>query len=184
MWNWRYALSNLWMITVGGGLAVVGISASVGRLRNFWADVWTRLRSRPIVPRETLRVVQSHDSIASYWSVGSFAGPSETQVVFEGHVTNISGKQNRILGVEIPNPLTRSSTLTLTHGHLTSGPPQALSPNECVTDSSGVLRHRAVGEPGKSWKTSLVFRDQNNNRHKLKNCVFRALPSSVVQRQP
>jgi len=140
MWNWRYALSNLWMITVGGGLAVVGISASVGRLRNFWADVWTRLRSRPIVPRETLRIVQSHDSIASYWSVGSFAGPPETQVVFEGYVTNISGKQNRILGVEIANPLTRSSILTLTHGHLTSGPPQALSPNECVTDSRGVLR--------------------------------------------
>jgi len=84
MWNWRYALSNLWMITVGGSLAVVGISTSLGRLRNFWADVWTRLRSRPIVPRETLRIVQSHDSIASYWSVGSFAGPSETQVVFEG----------------------------------------------------------------------------------------------------
>ena len=184
MWKWRYALSNLWMITVGGGLAVVGISASVGRLRNFWADVWTRLRSRPIVPRETLRIVQSHDWIASYWSVGSFAGPSETQVVFEGYVTNISGKQNRILGVEIANPLTRSSTLTLTHGHLTSGPPQALSPNECVQIHAVFSVKQVVGEPGKSWKTTLVFRDQYNNRHKLKNCVFRAFPSSVVQRQP
>ena len=184
MWNWRDALSNPWTITVGGGLAVVGISASVGRLRNFWDDVWTRLGSRLIVPRETLRIVQSHDSIASYWSVGSFAGPPETQVVFEGYVTNISGKQNRILGVEIPAPLTRTSTLTLTRDHLTSCPPQALSPNECVEIHVVFSVKQAVGEPGKSWKTSLVFIDQHNNRHKLKNCIFRALPSSFVQRQP
>jgi hypothetical protein len=142
---------------------------------NWISNPWTR---------ETLRIVQSHDSIASYWSVGSFAGPPETQVVFEGYVTNISGKQNRILGVEIPAPLTRTSTLTLTRDHLTSGPPQALSPNECVEIHVVFSVKQAVGAPGKSWKTSLVFIDQHNNRHKLKNCIFRALPSSFVQRQP
>jgi len=183
MWNWRDALSNPWVIILGGGLAVVGVSTSAGRLRNFWANVWTRLRSKPIVPRETLRIVQSHDSIASYWSVGSFAGPPETQVVFEGYVTNISGKQNRILGVEIPTPLTRTSTLTLTRDHLTSGPPQVLSPNECVEIHVVFSVKQAIGDPGRSWKTSLVFIDQYNNRHKLKNCIFRALPFSVVQRQ-
>jgi hypothetical protein len=183
MWNWRDALSNSWVITVGGGFAVVGISTSAGRLRSFWADVWTRLRSRPIVPRGTLRIVQSHDSIASYWSVGSFAGPPETQVVFEGYVTNISGKQNQILGVEIPTPLTRTCRLTLTRDHSKSGPPQALSPNECVEIHALFSVKQAVGEPGKSWKTSLVFIDQYNRRHKLKNCIFRALPFSVAQRQ-
>ena len=98
-------------------------------------------------------------------------------------MTNISGKQNRILGVEIPNPLTRTSMLTLTRDHLTSGPPQALSPNECAEIHAVFSVKQAVGEPGKSWKTSLVFIDQYNNRHKLKNCVFRALPFSVFQRQ-
>ena len=32
-----------------------------------------------------------------------------------------------------------------------------------------------VAEAGRPWKTTLVFIDQYNNRHKVKNCVFRGL---------
>jgi hypothetical protein len=32
-----------------------------------------------------------------------------------------------------------------------------------------------VAEAGNPWKTSLIFIDQYNNRHKIKECVFRGL---------
>jgi hypothetical protein len=99
--------------------------------------------------------------------------------MFQGHVTDISGRQNKILGVEIPTTLTRDTLLTLIDGHDSKRPPQTLRPNESAEIQVMFFVQPVVGEPGKPWRTSLVFIDQYNNRHEVKNCIFREAPSAA-----
>jgi hypothetical protein len=99
--------------------------------------------------------------------------------MFQGHVTDISGRQNKILGVEIPTTLTRDTLLTLIDGHDSKRPPQTLRPNESAEIQVMFFVQPVVSEPGKPWRTSLVFIDQYNNRHEVKNCIFREEPSAA-----
>jgi hypothetical protein len=97
------------------------------------------------------------------------------QVVFEGHVTDISGKWNKVLGVEIPKPLTQATVVTLGDDDHRTKRPQGLAPFESAGISVMFFVQPVVAEGGKRWETTLIFIDQYNNRHKVKNCVFRGL---------
>ncbi len=99
------------------------------------------------------------------------------QVVFEGHVTDISGRVNKVLRAEIPKPSTHATMLMLNDDAKHSRP-QFLRPFESVGVHAMFFVQPVVGDAGKQWKTSIIFIDQYGNRHKVKNCVFSALPNT------
>jgi hypothetical protein len=149
-----------------------GISAALKGGRRLWMKLWAGVRSRPFVPTETLRIVQ--DIQQSHWGLGSSAGTPSMMVVFQGHVTDISGRMNRVLRAEIPKPLTYATTLDI-HDDYDARREQVLAPFESTDISAMFFVQSVVAEAGKSCKTTLVFIDQYNNPHKVKNCVFRGL---------
>ena len=75
-------------IEVSGAIVTIalGASAALRTGRRFWSNMWARLRSKPIVPLETIRVVQNLNG--SYWAGGAKLGDKPVlQIVFYGHVT-------------------------------------------------------------------------------------------------
>jgi hypothetical protein len=170
--NWGVFATNPWTITIGGGLIVAGVSFGFKSVRQFWLRHWASFRSKPFVPRETFRVVQ--DSHQSHWSLASSAGIPSMMVVFQGHVTNISGRANRVLRVEIPKPLTHATLLHL-HNDYGARREQFLNPFENTNISAVFFVQPVVARAGEKWTSTLIFIDQYNNRHKVKNCVFRGL---------
>jgi hypothetical protein len=151
---------------------VTGAASLLKSVRQFWLNLWARLRSKPYVPSESLRIVQNIHQ--SHWGVGSSAGIPSMMVIFEGHVTDISGRPNQVLKAEIPNPLCHSSTVMLGEK---SGKrhPSVLAPGECTGIQALFFVQPVVGEVGKPWHSTLIFIDKYGNRHKVKNCVFRGL---------
>jgi hypothetical protein len=155
------------VVVVGGGL-----SSAFKKGRNFWINLWLRLQSKPIVPSETLRVVQ--DIQASFWSTATSAGVASTQLVFDGHVTNISERTSRVLRVEIPKPPTQATMTSLSDNH-DARRPQFLNPHECSQIRVMFFVRGVLAEQKEPWKTSLIFIDQYGNRQRLENCVFRPI---------
>jgi hypothetical protein len=136
-------------------LAIAGaLSPAFKAGHRFWTNIWARLRSRPIVPTETLRMVQ--DVHSSFWGLGNVAGEPAMQVVLDGHVTDISGNPNRILRAEIPKPLTHADMAILSNNH-DARRPQILDPHECAEIRVCFFIRPVVGEKGKPWKTPVIL---------------------------
>lgn len=57
--------------------------------------------------------------------------------------------------------------------------PQVLSPNECTDIHTMFFVDAIAPAKGSQWCGSLVFIDQYNNRHKIKNCIFRSIESGT-----
>ena len=98
------------------------------------------------------------------------------QVNFDGHVTDVSGRVNRVLSAEIPKPLAHAMTVSLSNNH-DARREQVLSPHECADIRAVFFVKPVVAEDGKPWHTTVVFADQYGNRHKVKNCIFRSIVS-------
>ena len=153
---------------------IVGATlASFGKTREFLLNTWRRLRLKPAIPRETLRIVQDTRT--------SFSGPARrgetplTQVNFDGHVTNISDKPVRILGVDIVKPAATADMAVISNNH-DGRRPQVLSPGECAELRVCLFVEPPIADNDKPWRCSLIFIDQYGNKHKVKNCVFSPLP--------
>jgi hypothetical protein len=140
--------------------------------RRFWVNLWARLGSRPVVPSETLRIVQ--DVNQSFWGPAGYADTPAMQVVLDGHVTDTSGRRNRVLAAEIPKPLTHAMAVSLSNNH-DARREQALSPYECANLRVVFFVQPVVAKKGKPWQTSVIFIDQYGNRHRIKNCTFRPI---------
>jgi hypothetical protein len=167
-------------VEVLGALAAIAgaVSPAFKAGRRFWLNLWALLRSKPMIPRETLRIVQ--DVNASYWGDANYAGTPAMQVVFDGHVTDISGRQNRILRADIPRPLTHAE-MVLVSNHHDARRPQVLSPHECAEIRVCFFVKPVVAEKGTAWQSPILFIDQYGNPHKIKNCLFNALPTAGPQ---
>jgi len=163
-------------IRVTGALITItlGLSTVFRAGRRFWSNVWARLRAKPIVLTETIRIVQ--DVQQSYWGLGSSAGVPSMQVVFNGHVTDISGRLNKVLRVDIRKPPTPATMFQLHHNH-DARRSQTLQPFESSGINAVFFVQPVVAKKEKLWKTTLIFTDQYNNTHRVKHCVFRALPT-------
>lgn len=125
---------------------------------------------------ETLRVVQ--DMRSSFWGLGKVGEAPAMQVVFDAHVTDISGKPNRILRAEIPNPLTHADTALISNNH-DARRPQVLNPHETAELRVSFFVQPVVGVKAKPWRTTIVLIDQHGNRHAIKNCVFKPITTDV-----
>jgi hypothetical protein len=166
-------------IEVIAALVVVAgaVSTAFEAGRRFWVNVWSRVRRKPLVPRETLRIVQ--DTRSSFWGPATIGDVPAMQVVLDGYVTDISGKPNRVLRVEIPKPLTDAAML-LSNNH-DARRPQILSANECAEFRVCFFVQPVVAKKGKPWESKVIFIDQYGNRHKVGKCVFRPI---VIDRPP
>lgn len=121
----------------------------------------------------TLAIVQ--DFKESRWgNEESPSGKPAMRVVFEGRVTDISGRPNRVLRAEIPKPLTHAQVLLLDENHNATRP-QVLSPDECTGLLAIFSVQPVVGKERQAWHAPVIFIDQYDNRHKIKQCVFRFL---------
>jgi hypothetical protein len=160
-------------------LTVVGgtVSAAFKNGRLFWRNLWARLQSKPVVPSETLRIVQ--DVNPSYWGEGRIGQTPATQVTMDGHVTNISEQPIRILRADIPKPLTHADIILISNHH-DARRPQVLKPNECAEIRVGFFITPVVTEKDKPWRTPIIFIDQYGNRHKV-SCLFKPLPTAGPQ---
>lgn len=164
--------SNPWAVTIGGGLAVAASSAALKTGRRFWANLWARIRSKPIVFTETVRIVQ--DVNGSFWGEAKRGERRLVQIRFDGHVTDISGQPNRILRAEIPKPLTYGDLVLIADGH-DGRRPQTLAPHESAEIHTSFFVEIEPPKQGHAWQSAVVFIDQYGNRHKLRKCVFRSL---------
>jgi hypothetical protein len=162
---------------IGAFFGILGLlSGAFKNGRRFWLNLWSWLRSRPVVPTETLRIVQNvHES---FWSGSAKIGDTQAmQVVFRGHVTEISGRAIRILRAEIPKPLTEAYMVLISNNH-DGRRPQVLSPHESADISADLFVQPIVGEKGKPWRSSVIFVDQYGNRHKVKHAVFQPIETN------
>ena len=111
----RHAIDEFVHSPIEALAALVIISAAIfAKLRSggrLWVNLWTCLRAKSAVPSETLRIVQNFNR--SSWGYGSVSGNPAMQVMFEGDVTDLSGKLNKVLRAEIPKPLTHALMLAL-----------------------------------------------------------------------
>jgi hypothetical protein len=166
-------------VEVIAALTVVGgaTSAAFREGRLFWRNLWARVRSKPVVPSETLRIVQ--DVNASYWGEGRIGDTPATQVTMDGHATNISEQPVRILRADIPKPLTHADMISISNNH-DARRPQVLKPNECAEIRVGFFITPVVTEKGKPWRTQIIFIDQYGNRHKI-HCSFKPFPTAAPQ---
>jgi hypothetical protein len=97
------------------------------------------------------------------------------QVNFDGHITDISGREVHVLRVEIEKPATSSMMISISNKH-DGRRPQFLRPHETADIRVTLMVEPVVGVEGKPWTATLIFIDQYGNRHKVKNCVFRGIP--------
>jgi hypothetical protein len=148
------------------------ISSAFKAVRRFWMNIWARLRSKPVVPSDTLRLVQ--DVRSSFWGPARMWDEPVMQVVLDGHVTDISGKPNRILRADIPRPMTHADMFLLSNHH-DARRPQILSPHECAELRVCFFVRPVVAKKGKPWRSPVILVDQYGNRHKIKHCVFRPI---------
>lgn len=125
---------------------------------------------RPTV--ETLRVIQNVHS--SFWGLGKVGDTPAMQVAFYAHVTDISGKPNRILRAEVPKPHTTAQMVLISKNH-DARRPQVLDANETADLHACFFVQPVVGVTAKPWQTTIVLIDQYGNRHPIKNCVFRPI---------
>jgi len=96
--------------------------------------------------------------------------------VLDGHVTDISGKSNRILRAEIPKPLTHSDQVLISNHH-DARRPQVLAPHECAEIRVCFFIQPVVAEKGQPWRSPVILVDQYDNRQKFKDCEFRPIVS-------
>lgn len=151
-------------VEVCGAMVTIafGVSAALRSGRQFWANLWGRLRARPTVPRETLRIVQDvHNSL---WGHATMSGTPAMEVCFDGHVTEISGRPTRVLRVEISKPQTASASTSISN-HYDARRPQVLQPHETADIRAVFFVQPVVGVDGKPWRATLIFIDQYGNRH-------------------
>ena len=160
-----------------GALTVVAgaLSAAFKAGRRFWVNLWALVRLKPPVPSETPRIVQ--DVNTSYWGDARSGDTPGMQVTFDGHVTDISGRQNRILRAEIQKPLTYAEMVLVSNDY-DARRPQVLSPHECAEIRVCFFVKSVVAEKGKPWQSPIIFIDQYGNQHRIKNCFFNALPTA------
>jgi len=158
--------SSLWSTSVPlGALLLTALSLALAIVQLY------RLRS---VQLETLRVVQ--DVRSSFWGLGSVGHIPAMQVCFDAHVTDISGKPNRILGAEILKPLTHADIVSISNNH-DARRPQVLNPHETAELRVSFFVQPVVAVTGKEWRSTVILIDQHGNRHQLKNCLFRSIKS-------
>lgn len=126
---------------------------------------------RPLVPSETVRIV--HNQNLSRWGMGtSGMGDPIMLVHFYGHITEVAGKQIRVVVAEIPDP-PKQEMIVLCDGH-DCRRPQVLQPYESadITVTFMIPPVDNLNADG-TWVSPVVFVDQFGNRHELLNCVFR-----------
>lgn len=121
---------------------------------------------------ETIRVVQ--DMRSSCWGLAAVEGAPAMQIVFDAHVTDISGKPNRILRAEIAKPLTHAHMASISTNH-DARRPQVLNPYETAELRALFFLKPVVGVNTKPWRATIVLIDQYGNRHAIKDCVFKAM---------
>lgn len=161
---------------------MVGMTAAFKAWRQFLMRLWAAVRSKPFVPSETIRVVQNLNG--SWWAAGAKLGDkSLLQVVFYGHVTEISGRPVRVLRSEIPNPPTVGDMVSLGDGY-DGRRPQVLEPHESAEIHTSFFVDTAPPKAGTPWKSSVVFIDQYGNRHKSKHCEFRSVNPDTATPPP
>jgi hypothetical protein len=108
----------------------------------------------------------------SFWSEAKRGDKQLMQISFEGYVTDVSGRPNRILRAEIPKPLTYGDLVLIADGH-DGRRPQTLEPHESAELHTSFFVDVKPPQKGQPWTSAVVFIDQYGNRYRLKKCVFR-----------
>jgi hypothetical protein len=165
-------------VQVLGALVAIGgaISAGFDSGRRFWSNLWARLRSKPVVPTETLRIIQNVRN--SFWSGSARIGDIPAmQVSFDGYATEISGRSIKILRAELPKPRTEASVVLISNDH-DARRPQVLEPHESAEIHASFFVQPVMGEKGKPWRSAVIFIDQYGNRHRVKSAEFRPMETN------
>lgn len=130
------------------------------------------------VPQETIRVVQQRKE--SRWSTGSSGDKPIMFLHFVGSITEIAGKQIRVIAVEIPSPAQQAEMVLICNDHNCQRP-QFLRPYE-TADLFAMFIIPPVSnlEADGAWRSAVTLIDQFGNRHELLDCVFRSDPIAVT----
>jgi hypothetical protein len=126
------------------------------------------------VPQETMRVVQQKNE--SWWSDGSSGTKPIMLVYFAGSITEIAGKQIRVVAAELSEPPQPAGTVEICNGHNCQRP-QFLRPHETADLLvTFIISPVSNLEADGTWRSSITLIDQFGNRHELLDCVFKSDP--------
>jgi hypothetical protein len=128
------------------------------------------------VPHETIRVVQQKKE--SRWSNGSSGETPIMFLHFVGSITEISGKEVRVVVAEIPSPARQAEMVLICNDH-DCRRPQFLRPHETADLSlTFIIPPVSNLETDGSWRSPITLVDQFGNHHELPDCVFQCDPMS------
>lgn len=98
---------------------------------------------------------------------------------FAGSITEIAGKQVRVVAAEIPSPAQQAEMVLICNDHNCQRP-QFLRRHETAdVFVTFIIPPVSNLEADGTWRSSITFTDQFGNRHELPDCVFQSDPMAV-----
>lgn len=140
------------------------------QLKRICVRVWHFVsRSKPKVPRETIRIVNKINSC--YWSEGTVDGKPAMYVVGTWNVTNIIDTPVRLLSARLSKPSTVGHIMTLSGSRNIWGRYEIL-PNSTTEVTGDFLVIPPKCSIGVDFKSTVFLTDQYGNDHKIKDVIF------------
>ncbi len=145
----------------------IALSSFSKRVRSAFRRVWHWLmRRRPSLPRETLRFQPKLRGLR--WHMGSANGEPAMQVVGDFYATNIVDLPARILSARIVSP-----RRARTEGFVDLQSSNEILPTITVHMRAHFWVQPPVRREGQDFTATLLFTDQFNNDHRVKNVIFK-----------
>jgi hypothetical protein len=143
----------------------------ITRVASWPRKLWPLLAGSSAIPRATMTIIPQQRSLL--WSIGAVGLNPVTHFHGDWYVTNITNGPVFLIRAQIKSPRKACSEGLL----LTNISPAPLPPR--VPESIRLMFSVCppVHRQGKPFKATLVFVDQFNNKHIVKDTVFQPFPT-------
>jgi hypothetical protein len=138
----------------------------IRKLFSFLRNLWRMVNHQPTIPRRTMLITpQAHN----LWLSQTLRNEEPaTELIGDWHITNITKRPIFLLRVEITSPH-KARTI----GFLPRGDQAAIQPDQLPVRIHVIfIIQPTVHRQGKPFKATIVFFDQFNNKHRVKNNIF------------
>jgi hypothetical protein len=152
------------------GVVYAAIRKIFGGIAQFSSSVrilWDRLKGRPTIPRQTLRIVPVGNSL--YCNSAKWYNQPATFLSGTWHFTNVTDHPVYLAAAYIKSP--RKARI-----HAERMPEYVLQPQAPQSIRVNFFPYPAVHREGKPFKATVVFVDHYDNKHVLKNILFKVPP--------
>jgi hypothetical protein len=143
------------------------IFGGVAQFLSWLRNILDKLKGRPAIPRRTLRIVPQPNSL--YCSSAKWYNKPATSLSGTWYFTNITDRPVSLIAAYIKSP--RKARISAD-----SMPEYVLQPHAPQSITIRFFPYPAVHQERKAFKATLVFVDQYDNKHVVKNTLFKPPP--------